>query len=231
MNQLSVKLGFWSAVLCAALFVIFTICFVGILLTSPPFLWTTYRDYIDYVNQNNQSFAHLARLSMLLFGPLFIVLLNAIHEHTPSDKKILTRISIAFGLGFAVLSGLFYFVQITAVRLNLLHNQPGELLQFVQANPYGALLAVNMLGYTLYFGLASLFAAPVFENGRLEKVIRIAFILNGIFCLTGGIAYALGLTVLLFMTINLGMGAAVMVAMIALAVWFKRMAQIDTMPL
>ena len=68
MNQLSVKLGFWSAVLCAALFVIFTICFVGILLTSPPFLWTTYRDYIDYVNQNNQSFAHLARLSMLLFG-------------------------------------------------------------------------------------------------------------------------------------------------------------------
>ena len=68
-------------------------------------------------------------------------------------------------------------------------------------------------------------------NGRLEKVMRIAFILNGIFCLTGGIGYALELRVLLFMTINLGMGAAVMVAMIALAVWFKRMAQIDTMPL
>lgn len=223
MNQISIKLGFWSAVFCAALFIIFTFCFVGILLTSPLFLWTSYQDYIDYVNKNSQFLAHLARLSMVLFGPLFVILLNAIHDCTPNNKKILTRISIGFGLGFAILSGLFYFMQITAVRLNLLHNQPEELLQFVQANPYGALLAVNMLGVTLYLGLASIFAAPVFGNGRLENIIKYALLLNGIFCLTGGIAYALELTTLLFLTINLGMGAAVLVATISLAVWFRRL--------
>jgi hypothetical protein len=160
---------------------------------------------------------------MVLFGPLFVILLNAIHEHTLQEKRILTRLSMAFGLGFAVLSGLFYFMQITAVRLNLLHGQPQELLQFVQANPYGALLSVNMLGVTLYLGLASLFAAFVFGNGRLEKVIRMAFLLNGIFCLTGGVAYAFELTTLLFITINLGMGTAVLVATISLALWFRQL--------
>ena len=225
MNQTSIKLGFWSAILCAALFIVFTFCFVGIVLTSPLFLWETYQGYVDYVNDNNQFLAHLARLSMVLFGPLFVILLNAIHEHTLNNKQILTRISIAFGLGFAILSGLFYFMQITAVRLNLLHGQPEELLQFVQANPYGALLSVNMLGVTLYLGLASLFAAFVFGNGRLEKVIKIALLLNGIFCLTGGVAYAFELTTLLFITINLGMGMAVLVATISLTVWFQRLSR------
>lgn len=224
MNQLPLKLGFWSAIFSAALFIVFTLCFVGILITSPLFLWTTYQDYLDYANDNSQFFAHLARLSMLLFGPVFVVLLNAIHEQTTKEKQILTRISIAFGLGFALLSGLFYFMQITAVRLSLIHNQTDNLSQFVQANPYGVMLSVNMLGFTLYLGLASLFAALVFGNGRLEKFIKITLLLNAVFCLLGGIAYGLELTTLLFLTINLGMGGAVLAATTALAVWFRRLA-------
>ena len=223
MNHISLKLGFWSAVFCAALFIIFTLCFVGILLTSPLFLWTNYQDYLDYVNTNSQFFAHLARLSMVLFGPLFVILLNAIHDCAPENKKILTRISIGFALGFAILTGQFYFMQITAVRLNLLNDKTEELLQFVQANPHGVLLSVNMLGFTLYLGLASLFVAFVFRNGRLENIIKISLLLNGIICLTGGIAYALELTTLLFVTINLGMGAAVLVATISLALWFRQL--------
>ena len=223
MNHISLKLGFWSAVFCAALFIIFTLCFVGILLTSALFLWTNYQDYLDYVNTNSQFFAHLARLSMVLFGPLFVILLNAIHDCAPENKKILTHISIGFALGFAILTGLFYFMQITAVRLNLLNDKTEELLQFVQANPHGVLLSVNMLGFTLYLGLASLFVAFVFRNGRLENIIKISLLLNGIICLTGGIAYALELTTLLFVTINLGMGAAVLVATISLALWFRQL--------
>ncbi len=223
MNSISTKLGLGSAIFCAAMFIIFTLCFVAIAVTNPLFSWTNFQDYLDYVNKHTQFWAHTARLTMVLFGPAFVILLNAIHEHTSLEKRVLTRISIAFGLAFAVLSGAFYFMQITAVRLNLVHNQPEELLQFVQANPYGALLSVNMLGFTLYFGLASLFVAFVFDNGRLENIIKITLLLNGLFCLTGGIAYAFELTTLLFLTINIGMGGTVLAATISLALWFKRL--------
>lgn len=153
MSRLSIQLGFWSALLSAIAFLIFTFCFVAIVVTAPLFLWTNLTDYIAYVNANNQFFAHLARLCMLLFGPLFVIL----------------------------------------------------------------------LGWSLFLGLSSLFVAPVFGGNRLENVIKIAFLLNAIFCLVGGIAYVFEIKWLLFITINFGMGGAVMAVTVALAIMFKRL--------
>src|SRR5512136_2819321 len=119
MNRLSIKLGFWSALLSAITFIIFTICFVTILLVGPLFIWTDLPAYVAYVHENNQFFQDLARLAMLLFGLLFIVLLHSIHEYAAADKKILTRMSICFGLGFATLIGVNYFVQLSVVRQNI----------------------------------------------------------------------------------------------------------------
>ena len=90
-------------------------------------------------------------------------------------------------------------------------------------NPGAAILAVNMLGWTLFFGLSSLFAGVVFSGSRLEKVIRYAFLLNGIFCLLGGIGFLFEITALVFLTINLGMGASVLVITIALTFLFRRL--------
>ena len=80
-----------------------------------------------------------------------------------------------------------------------------------------------MLGWSLGLGLSSLFVAPVFTGGGLLRVIRVAFTLNGIFCLLGGIGYVLGNIVLVFLAINVGMGGAVLVATVALSLLFKRM--------
>ena len=140
----------------------------------------------------------------------------------PPEKKATTRLSLSFGLLFAVLVGGFYFVQLSTVRLSVAKDQFAGLEQIVQANPYGALSAFNMLGWTLFFGLSSLFAAPVFSGSRLANTIRWLFVINGIMCLLGGIGYALEITTLVFFTINFGMGGAVMVLTIALCVYFRR---------
>jgi hypothetical protein len=92
----------------------------------------------------------------------------------------------------------------------------------VQANPYAAASAVNMLGWTVFLGLASLFLAPVFAGDRLARAIRWSLIANGLFCLLGGLGYVLDIVWLVFVTLNLGMGAAVMAASVLLAVWFGR---------
>jgi len=223
MNQISLKLGFWAAVGSALTFVIFSVCFVAILAVQPLFVWTNMADFVVYAQGNGRFFQYLAQASMLIFGVLYVVALNSIHEIVPADKKILTRNSLGFGLIFAALIGVNYFVQISAVRFNLQMGQFAGLEQVLQANPFSAMSAINMLGFTLFFGLSSLFVAPVFSGGRLEKVIRIAFLANGVFVLVGGVSYLFQWLVLLFLTINLGMGAAMMVAMVALAIWFRRL--------
>lgn len=76
----------------------------------------------------------------------------------------------------------------------------------------------------LFFGLSSLFAAPVFTGGGLGKVIRIAFLLNGLFLLLGAVGYVFQWLILLFLTVNFGMGASVFVVTTALAAWFRRRA-------
>lgn len=221
-TRLSARLGFWAAALSVAAFVVYTICFLAILVTAPLFTWTNMADYVVYAEANSQFFKHLAQFAMLMFGPLFVLLLNSIHDYAPADKKTLTRISLCFGVIFAALIGMHYFVQISAVRLSLIQGNADGLEQFVQGNPYSALAAINVLGMTLFLGLASLFIAPVFAGRRLEWVIRYAFLLNGIFCLLGGAGYVFDITPLVFVTLTLGMGAAVTVATVALSIFFRR---------
>jgi hypothetical protein len=40
---------------------------------------------------------------MLLFAPLFVVLVNAIHEYAPDEKKVFSRLGMQFAGIFATL--------------------------------------------------------------------------------------------------------------------------------
>jgi hypothetical protein len=222
-NRLAVRFGFWSAVLAAGTFILFTICFVAVFLNPPLFVWTNFADYATSAKQNQSIFKSLAQLSMLVFAPLYVIMINSIHEVAPPAKKVATRLGLAFGLLFAALVGGFYFVQLSAVRLSVMKDQLAGLEQIVQANPYGMLSALNMLGWTLFFGLSSLFVAPAFAGSRLSNFIRWLFVINGVMCLLGGIGYALEITTLVFFTINFGMGGAVILLTIALCVYFRRL--------
>lgn len=223
MSHVSIKLGFWSAILCAATFIVFTLCFMAILVLNPLFIWTNFEDWVAYSNQNNQFFKHLAQLMMLLFGPFFVILLSAIYEYAEEDQKILARISLSFALIFAALISMHYFLQISTVRLNLTQGKLEGLEHFVQANPTSALAGINMLGWTLFFGLSCLFAAPIFSGGRLQNIIRYSFLANGIFVLSGAVGYILDITILVFVLMNLAMGAAVFAFTISLALLYRRL--------
>jgi hypothetical protein len=222
MERLAIRLGYWSSVGIVVTFVVFTACFVAIALKPPLFIWTGLPDYITYVENNDQFFPNLARLMMLVFGPLYVLMLSSIHELLGGEKRHLARISLCFGAAFAVLTGINYYLQLSAVRISIQKGETQGLEQVLQANPYSAVAAINVLGWSLFFGLSSLFVAPVFEGSRLDNVVRIAFILNGIFCLLGGIGYALDIAALVFFTLNLGMGGAVLVAAAGLGILFRR---------
>ena len=222
-GRTSLTLGFWSSLLCLGTFLVFTVCFIVAFTMPPVFQWTNMQDYLAYSNPASQPFKSTAQLMMLLFAPLYVLMLNSIYDLAGAEKKALARGALLLGIIFAALISMHYFVQLSAVRLGIAKGQVTGLEQFVQANPASAISAINMLGWTLFFGLSSLLVAPVFTGGGLEKFIRIVFIVNGVCCLLGGIGFVLDITPLVFLTINFGMGGAVIAITLALCVFFRRM--------
>jgi hypothetical protein len=224
-SRTSIYLGFWAALCGALVLIVFTVCLIAVLAVNPIFMWTNIADYAAYARAHRSLWPSVARLSVLLFGPLFVLILNSIHDYARDEHKPLSRLGLCFGLAFAVLTGTHYFVQLSAVRIAELSGRFEGLEQIVQANPYSAISAINMLGWTLFLGLASLCVAPVFSGSRLERVIRVALFLNGIFCILGGFGYVFEQVAVVFLAINLGMGGAITIGTIALCLLFKRLGQ------
>ncbi len=215
------RIGFWSSFFILMTFVVFTLSFLAIAVPGPLFLWSTLTDYVTYTTNNDQFFQHLARLMMLLFGPLYVILLNAIHDYTSPDQRLWVRMSLCFGVMFATLTGINYFVQLSAVRLSIIHGTTRGLEQLVQANPDSLVAAINLLGWSVGLGVSSLLVAPVFSGNRTARVVRYAFLFNGIFCLSGGLGYLLDNIALIFITLNFGLGGAVFTAAGGLCLLFR----------
>lgn len=223
MNRFAIRTGYWSALLCAATFMLFTIAFAGIALAGPLYVWDDLAGYVADTATRSQTLKVVAQAAMLLFAPLFVLLAASIHDVTGGERRFLARAGLALSIPFATLAAVHYFVQLSTVRLNVAAGAIEGLAHWIQANPSAAILAVNMTGFTLFLGFASLFLAGVFSGQGVERVIRAAFVANGAVCLIAGIAFVANWTAVVFVTINLGMGAALLVAFVGLLIWFRRL--------
>ena len=119
MNKIALRFGYWAAITAAAAFIVFTICFTAILIVNPLFLWTSFEAYLEAAQATNQTFKHMAMFFMLVFGACFVVQLGSIEEIAEPAGKYYAKLAKLFGLGFFVLAGMNYFIQISAVRLQV----------------------------------------------------------------------------------------------------------------
>lgn len=221
-HRLALTLGFWSSILMIVTFAVFTVAFIAIPLTGPLYTWNGLDSYLAYVRSGHTFFQDLARWMMLLFGPLFVVLLASLYELAEGEQRLLARIGLAFATIFAALTGTNYFVQLSAVRLAVQKDATAGLEQIVQANPIAAVAAINVLGWSLFFGLASLFAAALFSGRGLPRFVAACLWINAAMCLLGGLGYVLDNAALVFVTLNFGMGGAVLGFSLGLAILFRR---------
>jgi energy-converting hydrogenase Eha subunit C len=208
--------------LIAIAFIVYTISFSFILLFFRIPTWTSLPDFVASTSGIWFPLYTSCQFLAFLTPPLFVLLVSSVHDNTSDEKKPLTRASLCFSLIFATLSSIHYFVQFTAVRLGILHGHIEGLEQFIQLNPDSVIVAINMLGWTVFFGISSLFMVPIFSSSKLGKVIKFSFLVNGIICILGAIGYVFEIVILnvLFFYI---MGAAVMVIAISSSIWFKRL--------
>lgn len=221
MNSIALKAGYLASLIGIAAFVTYTFCFVGILVVNPIFIWTNFDSYIMSVRTTNQILKNISMIMMIVYGVCFLIQVCSIGEIVVGAKKYYVKLAELFGIGFLTLICINYFVQISTVRMQIDIDQMNGLEQFVQANPISGMAAINMLGWTIFFGLSCIFVGLALGNNRIEQVIKYAFLSNGVMVFLGLFGYLFNKSIVVFLCMNLGMGAAILTGTIPLCNLFK----------
>jgi len=216
----SSKIGFLASTLLAIALVAYTIG-IELLLFSKPNQWSNVSDYAQQIHEKWQYLLTFCHIMVFISAPLYLIIVNCIDAKTIGENKILSRISLSFATILTVLGSINYFIQFTSVRQSIISGQLDGLEQFIQLNPYSATYAIVNLGWTLFLSLSSLFISFVFTGFRLNKMIKIIFLLNSIFCMIGFIGYVFNDSIMNIVYL-IGMGLSLIIVSIALIVFFKR---------
>lgn len=109
----------------------------------------------------------------------FVILMISIHYYASEEKKIWSHIGLIFATIYAVLISIVYYTQLTWVIPHMLQGTEEQISAFIFKSFDSFLYAVDVLGYS-FMSLSTLFAAPVFVEGRLERTISWFLIANGL---------------------------------------------------
>jgi hypothetical protein len=225
MNKNILNIGLWSAIICLTSFIVWIISFIGIAIQAPLFYWTNIEDYIDYYKSNSQFFQYLAKSFMIIFSLAYMILTIVFYEFATTERKILAKIGIVFSIMFALVSSIHYFVQISSVQFAIAENEYSGLEHFLQSNPTSFLSSVNMLGWTLFLALSTLFMYLGLIPKSGTKGIRLGLLISAISCIFGGIGYLFQIDLVTFVFMNLGIGLGFTIITISSIRFIKKIKQ------
>jgi hypothetical protein len=164
------RIGFWAAILTAALAAVS----FGVAVTTPPrtgplaapgsaipFPYSAAAQFVprDFL------WMYLALLMMLAF----LVLAACVREHAVADRKVIGTIGLCLAVSSFTIIAVDYFIQLRTVQPALLKGEFDGLAIMSQYNPHGVFIALEELGF-LAMGLSFAFLALVIGSSRLERV-------------------------------------------------------------
>ena len=166
MERLTSRIGFWSAIL-SFVFGMGYIVF----------------QFADWAGLTPQPWPSITLMFPSFWLALsFVILMISIYHYAPDERKIWGHIALAVAIMYATLNTAVYFVQMTVVFPFTLSGHAGEVdfVRLVGGNTVPSFMyALDALGYSL-MSIATLFAAPVFAGGKLERWIRWSLVANGL---------------------------------------------------
>lgn len=137
----------------------------------------------------NPMFTILEVLIMVMM-PAIVGLMVAVHAFAPTRMKTLTLTAVVFMGLLAGLTSSLHFVILTVSREPEFDGQQWLPLALEFKWPSVA-YSLDILGWDVFFPLSMLFAAPVFQGGRLAAWIRWLMVASGVLALAGlsGVAF------------------------------------------
>lgn len=221
MNSITSKLGFRASLIALFSFVLYTFCFVAILLVNQPFAWDGIANLAIYEAESVSWLKYLGMGSMILYACAYVVIVMCTNEAVKKEKQIYSWISVVFGIAFCVCTSIGYFVQLTSTRLQLESGHVEGLVQFTQSYHLSAINGINILGWTLFYGISSLAFGFAIGDG-FGKVLKIACVANAFIMFAGLIGFVSNNFWILLFTLNFGLGGAGITIIISLLRWYGR---------
>jgi hypothetical protein len=115
----------------------------------------------------------------LLLGPSFLMLMVAVHELAPRERKVWTRGAVVFATAYMVLISVNYYVQLTLVAPRMIGGRILGIEPFLFVPFDSFLYSVDILGYS-FMSVSTLFAANIFTGPGVERAARIFLRVNGL---------------------------------------------------
>lgn len=149
-----------------------------------------------------------------------LILFCAVHSCSGTDRKLFSRIALAFAVLFAGMTIINRFTHLAVVR-------PAQAAGVTEGldwfTPYGAhsiMTGLENLGWGFFLGLAFISLAPVFTRGKLERFLCGVLLINGVLCLVSVFTLITGITALTFIG-AVAWGPGFTVFCLLLSVFFK----------
>lgn len=106
----------------------------------------------------------------------FLLEMLALYHATPEHKNIWPHAALIFTIIYAVFVIANYVVQLaTVIPMTVKGN--GDAVKILSQTPHSMFWDYDAIGY-IFMGLATLFAAQVFEKTGIQKWVRISFLAN-----------------------------------------------------
>jgi hypothetical protein len=131
---------------------------------------------------------------LLVFS--YIAMIAVAHRIAGEEHKTYTLIALVFTAAFVPLIFFNYINQTTFLPALARSYRPefdALISAFSLNNPNALCWAIEMWGYAL-LGMATIFAAPVFNRNRTEKITAWLMVINGVISLAGGFLSAVNLS-------------------------------------
>ncbi len=126
----------------------------------------------------------ILELLILPVAALAVVLMVAVHAWAPREAKAYSLTALVFTGLLAGLTCSVHSVILTVGR-QIASADLARSALFLSFKWPSVAYAVDIVAWDVFFGLAMLFAAPVFSGGRLATSIRILMITSGVLALAG----------------------------------------------
>lgn len=218
-RKLAAVIGFWSALLVAALNIWFYIAY-GLYQSIQLAPWHGLTEYAA-------SFQPLPLLAWVipcfLLAPIFLIMISCLHIWSGEEKHIWSFLAVVFAVVYSTLMSVNYYIQMTVVQYNLINGKTDGLSLWLYAYPYPRSLPGAFEGVAYGFMCVSfLFAAQIFVEEKLHRWVHWMFVGTGITGLVVFIDPLFRLPIPFLMVDGIAGGIFLTLAPVLLAVVFRR---------
>ena len=150
----------------------------------------------------------------------FVLAMLALHNITIREKKFFSHAALVFSIIYAVFVTANYVVQLATVIPMKLQGT-GEKISILEQTPHSLFWDFDAIGY-IFMGLSTLIAIPVFEKKGPGKWVRLAFMANALVTPLITIVYFYPSYSETLLMLGLPWAITAPMAMLMLAIMFRR---------